>query len=211
MKLKSIAAICRRAKGIVLCNRQESGGAVSQYIGTGASLYCITGLPELDEESVLTLFDVPAKQRDDWTVMQTGVPSGIDLRDTVLGERRVERGDVSLKWAGRSLLPIYTRNGIVFIESGLLAPMTDTMDVLDLYEREGPGGKPYLVAKTGFLLQAVMMPVDIITPQLVRTLQNLAKLCEKSLAIDEIGQPYATNLSVDPETGEYIEMEGNTR
>ena len=69
----------------MLCNRQESGGAVSQYIGTGAALYCITGLPELDEESVLTLFDVPAKQRDDWMVVQTGKQRLIDGNELYRG------------------------------------------------------------------------------------------------------------------------------
>ena len=36
----------------------------SQYIGDGNAVYPISGLPELDEESILTIFDVPEKQRE---------------------------------------------------------------------------------------------------------------------------------------------------
>lgn len=59
MKIKSIAAICKKGKQVVLYNRYESGGTLQQYIGDGMTAYPVSGLPELDEESILTIFDVP--------------------------------------------------------------------------------------------------------------------------------------------------------
>ena len=66
MKIKSIAAICKKNKQVVLFNRYSDSGTLSQYIGDGNAVYPISGLPELDEESILTIFDVPEKQREDW-------------------------------------------------------------------------------------------------------------------------------------------------
>ena len=58
MKIKSIAAICKKNKQVVLFNRYSDSGTLSQYIGDGNAVYPISGLPELDEESILTIFDV---------------------------------------------------------------------------------------------------------------------------------------------------------
>ena len=55
MKIKSIAAICKKGKQVVLYNRYESGGTLQQYIGDGMTAYPVSGLPKLDEESILTI------------------------------------------------------------------------------------------------------------------------------------------------------------
>ena len=55
MKIKSIAAICKKNKQVVLFNRYSDSGTLSQYIGDGNAVYPISGLPELDEEFSFTL------------------------------------------------------------------------------------------------------------------------------------------------------------
>jgi len=63
MKIKNIAAICKKNKSVVLFERYNDGGEVLlQYIGDGGAVYPIIGLPTLDKESVLTIFDIPEKQ-----------------------------------------------------------------------------------------------------------------------------------------------------
>lgn len=74
MKIKSIAAICKKNKQVVLFNRYSDSGTLSQYIGDGNAVYPISCLPELDEESILTIFDVPEKQREDWLVRYRDIP-----------------------------------------------------------------------------------------------------------------------------------------
>ena len=81
MKIKSIAAICKKNKQVVLFNRYSDSGTISQYIGDGNAVYPISGLPELDEESILTIFDVPEKQREDWLVQYRDIPEGISFTD----------------------------------------------------------------------------------------------------------------------------------
>ena len=52
MKIKNIAAICKKNKYAVIYERYGESGGVIQYIGDGAAAYPVTGLPALDKESL---------------------------------------------------------------------------------------------------------------------------------------------------------------
>lgn len=213
MKIKSIAAICKKGKQVVLYNRYESGGTLQQYIGDGMTAYPVSGLPELDEESILTIFDVPEKQREDWFVRVRDVPEGINFEDTDANEKMIERDNLSIIFSGHTLKPLQTRRGLVFIQSRYLSPVSD---VLELYERFTPNGTPYIVAKAGFLLQAVIMPYDVINAGFVERLQRLARDCafaldlrrqeeEQAAAREVLGDPAQCTFNVDTSTGELLE------
>ena len=131
-------------------------------------------------------------------------------------ERHVEREGISIIYSGRTLKPIRTTRGLVFIESRYLSPVADVLDVLELYERRTAEGAPYIVAKAGFLLQAVIMPYDVINQQFVESLQDLTRECEFSLSEKErrereardrftFTEPEQCSLNVDPDTGEVVE------
>lgn len=202
MKIKSIAAICKKNKNIAIFERySDDGDILTQYIGDGSAVYPVVGLPQLDKESLLTIFDVPA---------------GISFEDTDETERHVEREGISIIYSGRTLKPIRTTRGLVFIESRYLSPVADVLDVLELYERRTAEGTPYIVAKAGFLLQAVIMPYDVINQQFVESLQDLTRECEFSLSEKErrereardrftFTEPEQCSLNVDPDTGEVVE------
>lgn len=213
MKIKSIAAICKKNKQVVLFNRYSDSGTLSQYIGDGNAVYPISGLPELDEESILTIFDVPEKQRENWLVRYRDIPEGISFEDTDATEKIIEQGNLSIVYSGKTLKPLQTRRGLVFIESRYLSPVSDVLDVLELYERVTPFGAPYIVAKAGFLLQAVIMPCDVISAQFVQRLQELTRQCAVSLDLREqererqAAAESAGQFKVDPETGAIIEPE----
>lgn len=65
MKIKSIAAICKKKKNIAIFERySDDGDTLTQYIGDGSAVYPVVGLPQLDKESLLTIFDVPEKDRE---------------------------------------------------------------------------------------------------------------------------------------------------
>lgn len=136
MKIKSIAAICKKNKNIAIFERySDDGDILTQYIGDGSAVYPVVGLPQLDKESLLTIFDVPEKDRDNYFVKTLGVPAGISFEDTDETERHVEREGISIIYSGRTLKPIRTTRGLVFIESRYLSPVADVLDVLELYER----------------------------------------------------------------------------
>ena len=194
----------------------DDGDILTQYIGDGSAVYPVVGLPQLDKESLLTIFDVPEKDRDNYFVKTLGVPAGISFEDTDETERHVEREGISIIYSGRTLKPIRTTRGLVFIESRYLSPVADVLDVLELYERRTAEGAPYIVAKAGFLLQAVIMPYDVINQQFVESLQSLTRECEFSLSEKErrereardrftFTEPEQCSLNVDPNTGEVVE------
>lgn len=136
MKIKSIAAICKKNKNIAIFERySDDGDILTQYIGDGSAVYPVIGLPPLDAKSLLTIFDVPEKDRDNYFVKTLGIPAGISFEDTDATERQVEREGISIIYSGRTLKPIHTTRGLVFIESRYLAPVADVLDVLELYER----------------------------------------------------------------------------
>ena len=142
MKIKSIAAICKKNKNIAIFERySDDGDILTQYIGDGSAVYPVVGLPQLDKESLLTIFDVPEKDRDNYFVKTLGVPAGISFEDTDETERHVEREGISIIYSGRTLKPIRTTRGLVFIESRYLSPVADVLDVLELYERRTPEEK----------------------------------------------------------------------
>ena len=214
MKIKNIAAICKKRKYAVIYERETDSGDVVQYIGDGAAAYPITGLPRLDKESLLTIFDVPEKQREDWFVQIAGIPSEISFEDTDGIEKPVEREAISIVYSGTTLKPLQTRRGLVFIESRYLSPVSDVLDVLELYERITRSGTPYIVAKAGFLLQAVIMPYDVISQQFVDNLKRLTEQCAFSLSLriqeaerERAKEPEQYSLNVDPYTGEIVEEE----
>lgn len=111
MKIKNIAAICKKNKQVVLFNRTEDGETVQQFISDGAACYPVSGLPILDEESVLTIFDVPEKQREGWYVKYAPVPKELNFEDTDRGERVIEQRNFSIVYAGKTLKPLQTRRG----------------------------------------------------------------------------------------------------
>lgn len=126
MKIKSIAAICKKNKNIAIFERySDDGDILTQYIGDGSAVYPVVGLPQLDKESLLTIFDVPEKNRDNYFVKTLGVPAGISFEDTDETERHVEREGISIIYSGRTLKPIRTTRGLVFIESRYLSPVAD--------------------------------------------------------------------------------------
>lgn len=97
MKIKSIAAICKKNKNIAIFERySDDGDILTQYIGDGSAVYPVIGLPPLDAESLLTIFDVPEKDRDNYFVKTLGIPAGISFEDTDATERQVEREGISI-------------------------------------------------------------------------------------------------------------------
>ena len=208
MKIKSLAAICKRRKNIVLFH----DGSDQQYISDGNAVYPVFGLPELNTDYILTIFDVPEKDRDKYITRETTLPDGINLSDDDYSERAVISIPISIAYGGTPLRPLKTTGGIVYIDSRYLSPLADMLDVLELYERRTTAGELYIAAKAGFLLQAVILPHNVIEESFVDRLSELAALTEETFsrqrAKAERGEmPGQVGLNVDPATGEVVEGE----
>lgn len=215
MKLKKVASICSKTKIFCLYDREESGGEVSQWLGDSSAIYPITGLTYMDEENIYSVFDISAKQQEKIIFRHGPAPEGINLDDVDPTERRLSDDGLSVVYDGGILKPLQTRNGISFIQNKYLSPLEDVIEMVQLYERATPQGTPYIVAKTGFFLAAVIMPYNVINEKFVYHLSALARQCSRALAEKKIDRPAAEaidetqyRISVDESTGEIINFPG---
>lgn len=122
----------------------------TQYIGNGSAIYPLEGVPELDGQGIMTIFDIPEKQRDDWMVREEKEPKGINLEDIDFSEKMMETENVQIIQGGRTLKIMQSRKGILLIDTKYLTPVMDVEEVMEFYERVGPDGTSYIAVKAGF-------------------------------------------------------------
>lgn len=178
MKIKSIAAICKKAKRVMILNHCSRTGTVTQFIGDGVAYYPVYDLPLLDEECVLTIFDIPEKQRENWTTMCGVELNGFHLEDTDTGEYFLEELGVSFALNGVQVKPFRAKDGVLFVNSKYLAPFSDVRDIVQFFERRLDSGQPYVVAKAGFMMQAAIMPFQAQETSLVQELHQVMQLID---------------------------------
>ncbi len=173
MKMKAIAAICKRQKRFYLFDSEVG----EQWLGDGCAIYPLFKMPQLNEQNIYTIFDIPERQQSKMYFTQGALPEGVNFEDTVQCENILEPAKMEIGYAGKVLRPLLTSQGLIFIDVQYLEPLSDVADMIELYERVDRAGKAYIVAKTGFILMAVIMPYDVITKDFVEQLKDLTRNC----------------------------------
>ena len=99
MKIKRIAAICKPWKRVELISiRIDTREIAAQYIKAGAAIYPVRGLPFMDAEQLLTVFDIPLDKRGDWHAEEFRPdPDRYNLENMAEGEKPVEMIPISLE------------------------------------------------------------------------------------------------------------------
>lgn len=214
MKFKVIGNICKKKKTAIIFNRVTVNSAgmevCQQYISDGSAIYPVIGLPYINEETLLTMWDIPEKQRDSWTVRTLPVPDCIDFRDTIAADSQVRETDFVLYQNQSKLRAIATSRGIVFIDLGYLAPLVDSFDVMQMYERINDAGQLYIVVTAGLWLQAIIFPYKLIDKDFIEKLDYILNECETSLKWQNTAKEEDLSqlqLKVDQETGEVLSSE----
>ena len=172
MKIKKIAALCKRRKRADIYFAPDD----MQYISNGTAAYAAYDLPQLGEESLLTIFDVKKDERHKWEVQLHGLPEGISFADVVPGEKLVERFPFPIVQNNRVLFPVMTTGGVIFIDNEYLAPLSDAPFGVELYERTGGAGT-YIAVKAGMVLLAIILPEPVICKTFVELLSTLNNAC----------------------------------
>ncbi|WMJ83387.1 hypothetical protein ACS3UN_09955 [Oscillospiraceae bacterium LTW-04] len=212
MKIKDVATLCKKNKIAIL---YESGAddSVEQYVGDGAAIYKLFGLPYLDTSNLLTIFDVPEKDRTKWLVNSRVLPEGINLSDCCEGEQLIdERGTYpEIVYAGRVLKPLEISNGIILIQTKYLKPVSDEQEMQELYERKTRDGLSYIVVKTGLIAQAAIMPMQMPGGKFADSLAALAsqirRSAERAKADKQAEQLAKMGLTINQDTGEVQEIQ----
>lgn len=154
MKIKSVESIVKQRKRIhVLWD-----GDV-QWLSDGYAAYPFHGFPPLSEENIFKFFDIPEDKQGKYSYVEGQFPIKLCAADTDKDELPVKRAGLRLVRYGVELLPLYTKDGIVFIDTKYLAPFSDQVNGYELYERKTmTTGQTYIAVKCGFLLVGIILP-----------------------------------------------------
>ena len=181
MKLKKVAAICGQSGMFNLFDQIDENGEVScQWLGDGGACYPIVGMPYMGTENLCAMFDIPEKKQEKLIFRHDKAPDNINWESADPLEYSLGSPKLCVRWEGRELLPLRTSAGITFIQEKYLAPL-DNLDYMCLYERKSKGGGLYIAAKIGMMLQAVIMPMDVISKDFVDKMDELTEMCRAAL------------------------------
>lgn len=178
MIFKKIIDLCKK-RGIV---RLYDGKDV-QWISDGFAIYPMYNLPKFDENTLCKTYDITDKQQDKIHFFyDKSLPGNIEFSDVIDDETLCKKGPMVLSVAGGGAVPYMTSQGIKFINSKYLAPLSDTRDdMLEVYERLTKDGHTYFAVKSGLILMAIIMPYEVINQQFVDDLSTLATMCRVAL------------------------------
>lgn len=183
MILKNLAAMCRKRLFIEMFHDRNG----MQWIGEGHAIYPMVGIPKVNKEQVLFLFDVPEKKRAEcFTVDQGNIEDFYDVSDGA-ADNEVQIMPPAMMTGGNLLTPIMTSQGIAFFNAEYLKPVSDCED-LSLYERYTKSGELYLVAKSGMMVEAVVIPENMSGDRgknLLESLKKIAVMMAAQLEEDE--------------------------
>ena len=188
MKLKKVAALCCQTGIIRLFDQVDgTGEVVCQWLGDGFAAYPMAGLPYMETENICAMFDISEKKREKMLFRHAKAPESINWDDADKSERQLDDPKLCVRHECREMLPLRTSDGIIFIQEKYLAPL-DNLDYMRLYERRSESGGVYIVAKVGMMIQAVIMPMDVVNENFVEKLEELTAMCRAALRKKNIMQ-----------------------
>jgi len=70
---------------------------------------------------------------------------------------------------------------MAFINARYLKPFADSVAGYELYERADKLGRPYIVAKSGFILLGIISPYDLVNKDFIENLESILQLSRVTL------------------------------
>lgn len=174
MKINRIGNIVKKSGVIYLVNK-----AGCQWTGDGRALYLLENLPVFEDKNVLSLFDIAEKDRDRYYIKSDEDNYGIDFSDTDEDEKILERLDTNIIHKGAVILPLRSRNGIIFINGKYLNPFDEKED-FELYERRMASGTRYVAVKAGFMLKGLILPMMLHEDEMIKELEEIHRQAKRN-------------------------------
>lgn len=140
------------------------------------------GLPLMTNEQLLIMFEVPEKDYPKYHFSNNEkFTNQLDRNDCISAESIVEPLAMKLYYCGYSLIPLKTEVGLVCIEEKYLKPLADLEQGYELYLRYSDRNKPYIVAKAGMFLKAVILPCEVVDKFFYSAVKDVMKLTEAAI------------------------------
>ena len=172
MILKNLAAKCRKRKHITIF---EDKARDIQWAGDGKAIYPLFGIPWMTEEQALSMFDIPEKDRIKVMASNYGeVSDFFEVQDGAADNEAVAI-NLPMYFGGKLIYPVTTSQGIDFYDADAFSPIKDS-DSPKLYERYTNKGTLYFVAKSGMMVEAVIMPESIDSKTLLERMTQITEM-----------------------------------
>lgn len=166
MKIKKIASLCKQSKSVCLYSVNLTDAEPS-YIGTTSGIYKIPEELNVHKNNVLTVLDIARDKRLEWCVKEEKLE--FNTHDTDENEIAVARYIFDLSIMEKELVLMGGYGKIFAVRADLLEPLSDMN--IEYYVRNPRN--PYIVAKSGFFIQAVLIPENYLSEAFARDLQEL--------------------------------------
>lgn len=191
MKTKKCFDICKKS-GVFYVYQAEYD---EQWLSDGDACYPISGLPPLTEDSICKLYDINDTQRSKCLFnFFVGSPP-MQVADSTSDERDAEIWDIAIAIKGKTVMPISTEAGILFIDKKYLSPLTDMQNEdMRLTIRESVSGKRYVCVKFGLIAYAFIAPLNIVNDEFVNKLGELYS--QSKIALNTLGGSIKYNETV---------------
>ena len=170
MKIKQIEAILKASKTIIIMETPSC-----QWLSDGSAFYPIYNLPELTEENIFAMFDIPAEKQEKFYFFRQAIPPHLSFVDNHPTDQPLERDIYSINDGRCQLEILITSTGILFLPERYLKPFSD--EDFTLYERTNSQGFTYIVVKRGLEIIGVIMPYQIKDEKFIDKLEMVSKMC----------------------------------
>ena len=162
MKTKKIGALCK-AQGIcyLFDELTEEGEISRQWISNGAAMWPVSGLPQLRDANLSTLFDLSAETVKKMRIAEKELPATLyavchDLRD---GEPELQESIIRILRDGEELMALTSGSKVTWLKSALLAPCWTKETKLLRRKRED--GMEVVAVCDGLFLNGIIMPAVV--------------------------------------------------
>jgi len=135
-----------------------------QWVSARSAAYPLDGYPRMDEESLLTVLEIPEGKREGYHVLMMPRPNDMlaELMQDMMSDEgaNVRLGGITITAAeAGSYKPAYTPDGVQFVEEEALRPLADVLDKCQLvYRNTGKMGA--IVVMLGMMTVGVLMCVN---------------------------------------------------
>ena len=153
-----------------------------QWISDGNAVFLMSGMPHFDRASLFEAYDIPAKQQKKIVSRHCKLPEEYCFEDFSDNETEIEQCPISVRIGALDITPYMTSQGIAFINSEYLVPISDAEDDnITFWERATEDGEMYFAIKNGMILIGIIALPRVINEQFVNELKTLAAQCEVAL------------------------------
>ncbi len=155
MKLKEIAALCRKAKSVIVFDEEGR-----QWAGDGSAMYI---LPEniggMTPDTLCVIFDIPTDKAAEFYTRRSEFPATFESGDEAEEDELLFDTDRRVLYDGADMTPLQTPDGkVFFIKSKYLKAVNDSENLRLTLRIDGEGNR-YIAVKDGMFLAAIIVPI----------------------------------------------------